>query len=180
MLRKMSYESHTVHDFESIIALLKSRLHWPIPDDGSDFEDLTYYWSPEDLELDPKTQERIIGCWQLRLFHLKFLNSKNPWGIFIVQFQNNVQINLSSTILRCVLRGVVHRRGRSASLPFWKQDRVLFVCTTEDFQDFGFVHFKGMKHRPIFCGCPPLDEFKVKTTKNIQHHRKSLTEHRSV
>ncbi len=157
----MSYESNTVHDFESIIALLRNRLHWPIPDDGSDFEDLTYYWSPEDLELDPKTQERIIGCWQLRLFHLKFLNSKNPWGIFIVQFKNNVNIDKSSTLLKRVLRGLVDRRGRSASLPFWRYDRLLFICTTEDFQNFGFVRFIDNKNRPFVDDYIPLSDFKL-------------------
>lgn len=161
MFRKMSYESNTVHDFESIIALLRNRLHWPIPDDGSDFEDLTYYWSPEDLELDPKTQERIIGCWQLRLFHLKFLNSKNPWGIFIVQFKNNVNIDKSSTLLKRVLRGLVDRRGRSASLPFWRYDRLLFICTTEDFQNFGFVRFIDNKNRPFVDDYIPLSDFKL-------------------
>ncbi len=157
----MSYESNTVHDFESIIALLRNRLHWPIPDDGSDFEDLTYYWSPEDLELDPKTQERIIGCWQLRLTHLKFLNSKNPWGIFIVQFENNVNIDKSSTLLKRVLRGLVDRRGRSASLPFWRYDRLLFICTTEDFQNFGFVRFIDNKNRPFVDDYIPLSDFKL-------------------
>ena len=157
----MSYESNTVHDFESIIALLRNRLHWPIPDDGSEFEDLTYYWSPEDLELNTKTQKRIIGCWQVRLFDIKFFNSKQPWGIFIVQFENNVHIDKSSTLLKRVLRGLVDRRGRSASLPFWRYDRLLFICTTEDFQNFGFVRFMGKKNDLIVDDYTALNNFKL-------------------
>lgn len=178
MLRQNSSKYNTVHDFESIISLLRNRLNWPIPDDGSQFENLTFYWSPEDLELKTNTQKRIKGCWQLRLFHLRFLNSKTPWGIFIIQFENNVKINHSSTLLRSVLRGLVNRRGRSDSLPFWQQDRVLFICTTENFRDFGFVHFKKMKHRPVFCGYPPLDDFKLKTRHKTQHLKEQSTAHR--
>ncbi len=139
MKNDISHESNTIHDFESIISLLRNRLNWPISDNQSNFDDLTHFWSPENLELDPKTEKRIIGCWQVRILNLKFFNSKQPWGIFIVQFENNVHIDKSSTLLKRVLRGLVDRRGRSASLPFWRYDRLLFICTTEDFQNFGFV-----------------------------------------
>ena len=180
LFNQTSNSSNTVHDFESIITLLRNRLNWPIPDDGSGFEDMTYYWSPENLDLDANTERRIIGCWQLRLLNLRFLGSQQPWGIFIVQFKNDVRIDKSKTLMVRVLRGLVDRRGRDVSLPFWKRDRVLFVCTTANFQDFGFVHFKGMKNDPIFCGCPPLDEFKLKPTRNFYHLRKSGSVHRSV
>ena len=161
MFRKISSESNTVHDFESIIDLLRNRLNWPIPDNRSNFDDLTLYWSPENLELDPKTQKRIIGCWQLRLFDLRFFNSKQSWGIFIVQFENNVHIDKSSTLLKRVLRGLVDRHGRSASLPFWRYDRLLFICTTEDFQNFGFVRFMGKKNRLIVDDYTELNNFKL-------------------
>lgn len=151
-----------VQDYDSLIQTLRNRLNWPIPDDGSEFKDLTYYWSPENLELDIMTQKRIVGCWQLRLFDLSFMGSHKPWGIFFIQFENNVQIDLSSTLLRRVLRGLVHRRGRSASLPSWPKDRVLFICTTVDFKNIGFAHFEGV-NSPVFYGYPPIDNFRLGT-----------------
>ena len=162
MVKQASYTSNTVHDFESLIDLLRNRLNWPIPENRSNFDDLTFYWSPENLELDPKTEKRIKGCWQVRILNLKFFNSKQPWGIFIVQFENNVRIDKASTLLKRVLRGLVDRRGRSASLPFWRYDRLLFICLTEDFQNFGFVRFMGKKNDLIVDDYTELNNFKLK------------------
>ncbi len=176
MQNNNSRKFNTVHDFESIIKLLRYRLNWPIPDNRSKFDDLTVYWSPEDLKLNDDTQKRIIGCWQLRLYHLIFLNTKQPWGIFIVQFENSVNIDRSSTLMRNVLRGLVDRRGRSDSLPFWEHDRVLFICTTEDFSGFGFVHFEGMRHHPVFRDYPPIDDFKLKPNRSTRQRKSQLAQ----
>lgn len=179
MQNNLSRRFNTVHDFDSIINLLRYRLNWPIPDNRSNFDDLTFYWSPEDLELDNDTRKRIIGCWQLRLYDLRFFNSKQPWGIFIVQFENfenNVDIERSKTLLKRVLRGLVDRRGRSASLPFWQRDRVLFICTTADFKDFAFAHFTGMQGNPNFCGCPPLDSFKLKLNRFTRQRKTQVAQ----
>ena len=61
-----------------------------------------------------------------------------PWGIFFLQFESE---SIYRTALRRVLRGLVERRDRDASLPAWKHDHLLFICTTTDFQRFAFAHF---------------------------------------
>ena len=152
-----------VHDFESLVDFLRDTLCWPIPNNRETFEDITFYWSAGDLDLDPDTQARIIGCWQLRLFDLRFLGSQDPWGIFFIQFKNDVAIDFSSTLLRRVLRGLVERNNRDTSLPFWKRDRILFICVTLDFQDRSFAYFEGMRSYPIFHHYPPLIYFKLDT-----------------
>ena len=158
---EISRDSQKVHDFKSLIDFLRDTLHWPIPDNGLEFQDITFDWLAEALELDVDTRSRVIGCWQLRLFDLRFLESQEPWGVFFVQFNNDVEIDFSGTILRSVLQGLVDGNNHSASLPFWKRDRVLFVCTTVDFLNFGFVYFEGVKYYPVFRGYTPMIHFKL-------------------
>ena len=187
MQNELSRKMQNVHNFESLVGFLQDALHWPIPDAGLEFEDITYDWSAADLELDPDTQARVIGCWQLRLFDLEFdlsalepklgtdtqayqqlqlidlelLENQQPWGIFFIQFENGVELDACRTLLRRVLRGLVDRPDRSASLPFWKYDRLLFICTTKNFQNIGFACFRGKRSRPIVDDYIPLIYFKL-------------------
>ncbi|MDE0019444.1 MAG: hypothetical protein OXU51_24905 [Candidatus Poribacteria bacterium] len=86
---------------------------------------------------------------QLQLLDLDSLENQQQWGIFFIQFDDNVELDACRTLLRRVLRGLVDRRGRSVSLPFWQHDKLLFICTTANFQNIGFACFSGRKSRPI-------------------------------
>ena len=66
------------------------------------------------------------------------MERSQPWGIFFLQFDSEL---IYRTALRRVLRGLVERRDRDASLPAWKHDHLFFICTTTDFQRFAFAHF---------------------------------------
>ena len=70
MQDRISRDVQNVHNFESLVDFLRESLNWPIPDEGLEFDDIIYDWSAADLELDPDTQARVIGCRQLRLFDL--------------------------------------------------------------------------------------------------------------
>ena len=160
-----------VHNFESLVNFLRDALNWPIPDVGLEFDDITYDWSAIDLELDPDTQARVIGCRQLRLFNLKFdlsavtrefeANTQAPWGIFFIEFNDDVELDACRTLLRRVLRGLVDGPNHNASLPFWDCDKILFICTTTNFQNIGFACFRGKKSRPIVDDYIPLRHFKL-------------------
>ena len=160
-----------VHNFESLVDFLRDTLNWPIPDEGLEFDDITYDWSAIDLELDPDTQARFIRGRQLRLFDLKFdlsavtrefdANRQAPWGIFFIEFNDDVELDACRTLLRPVLRGLVDRPTRSASLPSWDYDKILFICTTTNFQNIGFACFRGKKSRPIVDDYLPLRHFKL-------------------
>ena len=227
MRAEISQEVQKVHDFESLIDFLRNSLNWPIPDEGRHFEEITYDWSAEDLELDGNTQARIIACRQLQLFNLQFdlsavipksnteteqrianaisqlhkkgmdveaiasmfgidvetitsvLNkgiasdakilkidteeNQEPWGIFFLQFNDDVELDACRTILRRVLRGLIDRPTRSASLPFWDYDKILFICTTTNFQNIGFACFGGRRSRPIVDDYIPLRHFRLDT-----------------
>ena len=186
MQDELSRGIQKIHDFESLVAYLRDTLHWPIPDNGLEFEDITFDWSANDLDLDLNTQGRVVSCRQLQLFDLEFdlssvapeldtdtrirqelpvdsgiLKSEQPWGIFFIQFENTVELDACRTLLRRLLRGLVDRRNRSVSLPFWKHDKLLFICTTANFQNIGFTCFSGSKSRPIVDDYVPLIHFKL-------------------
>ena len=133
---------HNIHDFDTLLDFLREKLGWHIPEDV-ELEDLAFPWSPEDLDLDELTEELIVDCQQLPPFptnqlELEFSDSTQPWGIFFLQFDSEL---VYRTALRRVLRGLVERQDRDASLPAWKHDHLLFICTTTDFQRFAFAHF---------------------------------------
>ena len=221
MPNEFSRKIQDVHNFESLVDFLRDSLNWPIPDEGLKFDDITYDWPAEDLELDPNTQTRIVSCRQLQLYNLKFdlsavsrqsnaesrteraltteqqlfaveqllanvinklheegvdaetIASKidmdlasvskilKPWGIFFIEFADDVELDACRTLLRRVLRGLVDRPNRSSCLPFWDYDKLLFICTTTNFQNIGFACFSGEKSRPIVDDYIPLHYFRL-------------------
>ena len=133
---------HNIHNFDTLLDFLRQKLNWHIPEDV-DLEDIAFPWSAEDLDLDESTEELVINCQQLPPFptnqlEFEFSDSAQPWGIFFLQFDSE---SVYRTALRRVLRGLVERRDRDASLPAWRHDHLLFICTTTDFQRFAFAHF---------------------------------------
>ena len=133
---------HSICDFDTLLDFLREKLDWPIPEDV-ELEDIAFPWTPEDLDLDELTEELVINCQQLPSFPtsqptLGIFEDTQPWGIFFLQFDSE---SIYRTALRRVLRGLVERRDRDASLPAWKHDHLLFICTTTDFQRFAFAHF---------------------------------------
>ena len=226
MHNEFSSKIQEVHNFESLVDFLRDSLNWPIPDEGLEFEEITYDWSVEDLELNPDTQARIVSCRQLQLYDLQFdlsavsrksnteaaqrianaINklhkeggrdveaiasmlgldvetiasvlgmdvasvtkilktdtekNQQPWGIFFIQFNNDVELDKCRTLLKEVIKGLIDKRGRSVSLPFWRHDRLLFICTTTNFQNIGFACFSGTKSRPIVDDYIALIHFKL-------------------
>ena len=133
---------HNIRNFDTLLDFLREKLGWHIPEDV-ELEDIAFPWSAEDLDLDELTEERIPECKQLPSFPtnqptFEFVEDTQPWGIFFLQFESE---SIYRTALRRVLRGLVERRDRDASLPAWKHDHLLFICTTTDYQRFAFAHF---------------------------------------
>ncbi len=133
---------HNVQDFDTLLDFLREKLGWYIPEDV-ELEDIAFPWTAEDLDLDELTEELVINCQQLPPFPtnqptLGIFEDTQPWGIFFLQFDSE---KVYRTALRRVLRGLVERRNRDASLPAWRHDHLLFICTTADYQRFAFAHF---------------------------------------
>ena len=133
---------HNIDNFDTLLDFLREKLGWYIPEDV-ELEDIAFPWSLEDLDLDELTDELIVDCQQLPSFPtsqptFEFVENTQPWGIFFLQFDSE---SVYRTALRRVLRGLVEKRDRDASLPAWRHDHLLFICTTTDFQRFAFAHF---------------------------------------
>ena len=133
---------HNIRDFDTLLDFLREKLSWHIPEDV-ELEDIAFPWTAEDLDLDELAEELVINCQQLPPFPtsqptLGIFEDTQPWGIFFLQFDSE---KVYRTALRRVLRGLVERRDRDASLPAWRHDHLLFICTTTDFQRFAFAHF---------------------------------------
>ena len=58
---------HNIRDFDTLLDFLREKLGWPIPEDV-ELEDIAYPWSPEDLDLDELSEERVPECQQLPSF----------------------------------------------------------------------------------------------------------------
>src|SRR5260370_20589275 len=128
-------------------------LDWPIDPKIKTVEEIAYDWTKEELQarnLDKKVAEGRIR--QLAL-------PDCPWGIFIVEFKNPdvFQSGRGMTVpLRQVLSGLVPKQKKSANLPSFFREHLLFICTHQ-YQHFRFVHFK--EPRAQFKQ-PPLASFR--------------------
>ena len=85
---------HNIRDFDTLLDFLREKLNWHIPEDV-ELEDIAYPWSPEDLDLDELTEERIPECQQLPSFptnqsEFEIADSTQPWGIFFLQFDSEL------------------------------------------------------------------------------------------
>ncbi len=125
-----------VKDRTSLLqGLLADTLHWPIPEDVEQLDDLGYGWTEEDLHAQGLERHLLEGqIWQLPLRH------GQPWGIFVVEFAHD---KVYRTVLRQVLRGLVPSRRRPHNLPAWDHPNLLFLCVTRDYKRITFAHFRG-------------------------------------
>jgi predicted helicase len=109
-----------IRTFPSLVKYLKTELDWPITTD--DIDEITYDYEAEELGLDEEHSVKIKSIKQLRP-----LTSKQPWGIFYVEFEPK---NLSVVVLRRILRSlVVKRRYSKNRLPTWQLNDLLFISS---------------------------------------------------
>ena len=125
-----------IRSFPSLVVYLRDELDWPI--ERSDFEDLTFDYTPEELGIDSANAAKIQEIKRLRP-----LSKGQPWGIFFVKFEPK---QLPVVALRRILNQVVLRKRASANSSersAWATDDLLFIS---DYGDRGqrqisFAHF---------------------------------------
>ena len=125
----------TIEDCPSLIKYLRDELDWPI-DPEADLDEITFDYEAEELRLSEKAAA------QLTVRQLQSLRSNQPWGIFLIEFNDT---KLYRTALRQVLRGLVPNRRQSPDRTAWEHENLLFICATRDYQRFTFAHFRGDK-----------------------------------
>ncbi len=128
-----------VHDQKTFIQiLLKDTLDWQVQDEAEGIDDISYDWSPEEIKakgLSEKLKDGTIR--QIQPLH------ENPWGIFLLEFTYPDAFTTGRGFtrpLRELLRGLVSRR-KSANLPVFQRDNLLFICTHE-YKYFRFACFQ--------------------------------------
>jgi hypothetical protein len=123
-------------------ALLAETLNWPIANGVTDVDDISYEWSEADLRARELSKKLIAG----RVLQVQ-LTTDQPWGIFILEFASDEVFKTDrgmTGILRQVLRGLVKNRNKPGSVPSWRRENLLFICTHK-YEHFRVAHFKAPK-----------------------------------
>lgn len=126
----------SIRTLPSLIKYLRDELDWPI--DSDDTEALYFDYEAEELGLDSKTAVKIKEIKQLRP-----LESKQPWGIFWVNFEKK---RLPMVVLRRVLGNLVVKQRKNANKtdrPNWQLNDLLFISSygEEEHRTISFAHF---------------------------------------
>src|SRR5271166_2675355 len=112
----------SVTTFKQLVAYLRDELDWPIATE--DFDELTFEYSADELGLDHATAVKIKEVKQLRP-----LTSKQPWGIFFVNFEPK---RLPVVALRRILSTLVLKKRQSANKAHqaaWRLNDLLFISS---------------------------------------------------
>jgi hypothetical protein len=120
----------------SLVKYLRDELDWPI--DSEDVEDITFEYDPAELGFESSAAVQIKEIKQLRP-----LDSKQPWGIFWVNFEKK---RLPVVMLRRVLGHLVIKKrasGNRATQRAWHLNDLLFISAygEEDDRAITLAHF---------------------------------------
>jgi hypothetical protein len=109
-----------IRRFDQLVAYLRDEMGWPI--DSTDFEELTFEYTPDELGIDAKSAAKIQEIKRLRP-----LVPSQPWGIFFVKFEPK---RLPVVALRRILGQVALKKRASSNkseCQAWAADDLLFV-----------------------------------------------------
>ena len=126
--------------FDQLIAYLRDEMAWPIT--GSDFDELTFEYTPEELGIDVVNAAKIQEIKRLRP-----LAPNQPWGIFFVKFEPK---QLPVVALRRILGQVVVKKRaatNSSERRAWAAEDLLFVSNYGQgaTRQISFAHFATPK-----------------------------------
>lgn len=132
----MTAELAQIKTFAQLVSYLKDELDWPIT--STDFEDLTFEYSAEELGIDAKNAAKIQEIKRLRP-----LDVKQPWGVFFVKFEPK---SLPVVALRRILGSVVVKKRASANASertAWNAEDLLFISNygQGEARQISFAHF---------------------------------------
>ena len=116
--------------FNQLIDYLRNEMSWPINEDN--FEDITFEYTPEELDIDMTNAAKIQEIRRLRP-----LVPNQPWGIFFVKFEPK---RLPVVALRRILSRVTLR---SSERQTWAVENLLFISKygEGDARQISFAHF---------------------------------------
>jgi hypothetical protein len=129
---------HSIRTFPQLVRYLEDELEWPL--EGYDIEDLTFDYEPDELGLKAEDAAKVKSIRQLRP-----LDSKQPWGIFFIEFDRK---KLPVVVLRRILSHLVVKKRASANKAdrvAWSAEDLLFISAfgaeEDDGREISFAHF---------------------------------------
>jgi len=125
-----------IRTFPQLVTYLRDELDWPI--ESSDFEELTFEYTAEELGIDSRNAAKIEDIKRLRP-----LVADQPWGIFFVKFAPG---RLPVVALRRILNAVVLKKRATANpaeRAVWETEDLLFVSNYGEGEQrqITFAHF---------------------------------------
>lgn len=165
----------TIKRFDQLVAYLRDEMGWPI-ENGSEFEDLTFEYTPEELGIDAENAAKIQDIKRLRP-----LSPQQPWGIFFVKFEPK---RLPVVALRRILGRVAIKKRASANASerqAWAADDLLFVSNygEGDARQISFAHFSRAPDGHDLPTLKVLGWDKLDTALHLDAVAHELTEHLS-
>lgn len=129
-------ELQQIRTFPSLVRYLRDEMNWPIS--TTDFDDLTFDYTPAELGIDAKNAAKIETIKRLRP-----LSTRQPWGIFFIKFEPK---RLPVVALRRILSQLALKKRASANPAeriAWAADDLLFVSNygEGDERQISFAHF---------------------------------------
>ena len=160
-----------IRRFDQLVAYLRDEMGWPIG--STDFEDLVFEYTPEELGIDPKNAAKIQEIKRLRP-----LSTKQPWGIFFVKFEPK---RLPVVALRRILGQVALKKrasANSAERQAWETDDLLFISNYGEGQErqISFAHFSQSDERTDLPTLKVLGWDNLDTPLHLDHVGELLTE----
>jgi predicted helicase len=148
---------------------------WPI-DNGHDFEDVTFEYTPEELGIDPKNAAKIQEIKRLRP-----LSTLQPWGIFFIKFEPK---RLPVVALRRILGQVALKKRASANSSerqAWEADDLLFVSNYGEGEErrIALAHFAKPNDGADLPTLKVLGWDNLDTSLHLDAIAQELTEHLS-
>lgn len=125
-------------DVRKLIEFLAEDCGWPLEEEQIDRS----AWPVNNAELGLNDEVSIDS---VEIFELRPLTTHQPWGVFFVAVKGTS--NLSMTLLRKLLRGLVKKKRASAdtsNLQQWNLEDLMFVCSLDEPENTTryFAHFK--------------------------------------
>jgi len=133
----MPTDLRAIRNFKHLVTYLEDELDWPL--EGHEIEDLTFDYEPDELGLKPADAAKVKSIRQLRP-----LDSKQPWGIFFIEFDKK---KLPVVVLRRILSHLVVKKRASANKAdraAWHAEDLLFISAfgaEDDGREISFAHF---------------------------------------
>ncbi|MFN9410234.1 MAG: type ISP restriction/modification enzyme [Akkermansiaceae bacterium] len=133
----MPTDLRAIRNFKHLVTYLEDELEWPL--EGHEIKDLTFDYEPDELGLKPAEAAKVKSICQLRP-----LDSKQPWGIFFIEFDKK---KLPVVVLRRILSHLVVKNRASANKAdraTWNSEDLLFISAfgaEDDGREISFAHF---------------------------------------